>query len=85
MSWRSLWTDIVGADSTFNNYLMTLSGFGVSEMTSPLLSMRRRMKALGAALDSEILSPAYWGWAWGQRSPMRLITNILPVQKLVPG
>lgn len=77
--------DIIGADSTFNNYLMTLSGFGVQEITSPLLSMRRRMKALGAALDSEILSPSYWGWAWGQRSPVKYITNILPVQKLVPG
>lgn len=76
--------NIVGADSTFNQYLATLSGMGVMEQTSPLINMWKRRQVLQSALFKDLLNPTYWGWAWGQRSPMRYITNILPVQKYIP-
>lgn len=74
---------LVGADSTFNQYLMTLSGMGVLEQTSPMLNIQRRLKILGESLLRDRLNPTYWGLAWGERTPLRFITNIMPVQKLL--
>ena len=74
--------EIFGANSTFQEYLMTLSGMGLADRLSWLRNIRRKAQYLLAQVQSTKLSPFYWGNVLGNTLPAKMISTFIPTTKL---
>ena len=77
-------TELIGADTPFNQYLMTLSGVGPLEWLNPVNAFKRRAKILHATLTEEITNPIQIAMSLGQRSPARMYYNFYPETQQLP-
>lgn len=73
---------IFATNSNFQEYLMTLSGMGLSERLTWIKQLRLKANYLLAQLQSSKLNPFYWGAAFGNSLPARIITAFIPNPKL---
>lgn len=77
-----IWDIITGSNSSFNEYLMTLSGMGLRERILPFRNIRRKASILVNSVLSTKLNPFYWGMEAGSRMPARLLMSVIPTSSL---
>lgn len=75
----SLWQEVFGANSSFQEYLLTLSGMGLGERLSLWKGFQRRMEMLNRIVFAHKTSAFYWGMTIGDSMPMRILSSIIPV------
>lgn len=74
--------EALGNNSSFQEYLLTLSGMGLAERSLYILQIKRKVQyLLGAVFDTK-LNPYYWAMGAGQTLPARLMSAIIPITKL---
>ena len=78
------WANILGQNSTFQEYLLTLSGSNVSERTLKLELFKSRAKALATIFSNNKLNPLMFGLSLTNTKLGRALTTITPKSKL-PG
>lgn len=77
------WTDVYSSNSTINEYLMTLSGLGLSERLLFSANISRRMNGIASMIKSTWGSPAaYFGTMLGNTSLMRFVGLFEPVSSI---
>lgn len=76
------WNYIYGTNSSFQEYLLTLSGMGLAERSLWILNFKRKIKLLTQTLFDTRLNPNYWMMEVGQSVPARVITAIIPTTKI---
>lgn len=74
--------NVFGQNSSFQEYLMTLSGMGLPERISYLKNVRRRTQIMLGILYNTKMNPLYYGYELGQTWPARAISAIMPTTKL---
>lgn len=70
--------DVFTANSNFQEYLMTLSGMGLSDRLSFIKNLRRKVQYLMAQKRSSKLSPFFWGAWFADTPPARMLSVFLP-------
>jgi hypothetical protein len=75
-------TEMFGSNSTFQEYLMTLSGMGLTDRLSLMRNLRRKAEYLLGQVRTSKLSPYYWGATLGNVLPARLLTILYPNTRL---
>jgi hypothetical protein len=70
--------DIFAQNSSFQEYLLTLSGVGLYERVTNLSNMRKKAEACLKILGSNQFSPFYLGHAFGQSTLGRALGAITP-------
>lgn len=78
------WANILGQNSTFQEYMLTLSGTNVAERTLKLELMKKRAKALATIVSNNKLNPLMFGLSLTNTYLGRALTAITPKSKL-PG
>jgi hypothetical protein len=73
---------VMGENSSFQDYLLTLSGIGLQERLRWLKNIRRRSEALLKTVYANRVSPIAWGLNITHLGPMRLIKAVAPSTKL---
>jgi hypothetical protein len=74
---------IFGANSTFQEYLMTLSGMGLADRISWIRNLRRKATILLAQGMSTKMSPFYLGSQLGNTLPARILSRFVPATRMV--
>jgi hypothetical protein len=72
------WTDLWGADSSFKEYLLTLSGAGLFERISIMARMRRNFQFKAHKLRNYYFNPSFWSHEVSQWAPARVVAAIIP-------
>jgi len=80
----SNWMNILGQNSTFQEYLLTLSGVNIAQRSLKLDLLSKRSKALLKILSNNKLNPIMVGFSLANTKLGRLITKITPISRL-PG
>lgn len=80
----SNWMAILGQNSSFQEYLLTLSGVNIAERSLKLELLKSRSKALLTILSNNKLNPIMFGFSLSNTRLGRVITTITPVSRL-PG
>jgi len=80
-TWSAI-KEVFGANSSFQEYLLTLSGMGLADRLSWLRNLRRKAQYLLAQVQSSKLSPFYWGSVFGNSLPARMISTFIPTTKI---
>ena len=76
---------IMGANSMFNEYMMTLSGIGLVDRFTPLRNMYAKAQVFAHSVWEERLNPFEIGTTLGDRFlPSRVLSLVLP-GNLLPG
>jgi len=70
--------DIFGANSSFQEYMATLSGIGLKERMSFFINIRKKAEYILKLQSATKLSPFYWGMVAGDSLPGRLISRFIP-------
>jgi len=83
-TWEAL-MQVFTANSTFQEYLMTLSGMGLADRIGWLRNLRRKATYLLGQVASTKMSPFYWGATLGNTIPARMISQFIPVTRVVPN
>lgn len=78
------WTNILGQNSSFQEYLLTLSGTNIAQRTLIKELLKKRAKALLTILSNNKLNPMMFGFSLSNTRLGRMITKFTPVSKL-PG
>jgi hypothetical protein len=78
------WKNILGNNSSFQEYMMTLAGMNVAERSLKLRQIKNRAAILGKILANNKLNPMMIGFALGNTTLGRGIATLTPVSKL-PG
>lgn len=73
---------IFSQNSSFQEYLLTLSGVSLNERVLFLKNLTRRAKTFTNTMRNTYLNPLYWANSIGDNGIPRLISNILPVDAL---
>ncbi len=76
--------DIVGANSSFQEYLATLSGLGISERLTEKINLARKTQIFLKSLYYNRLSPFSLGMTLGSKPIVRSLFSIIPVTKYLP-
>ena len=77
------WDDIYSSNSTINEYLLTLSGIGMSERFLILTNLSRRMNNIASMIKSTWGSPAaYFGTMLGNSVVGRIAGLFMPMSSL---
>ena len=69
---------ILGQNSSFQEYLMTLSGLGVSERVRFMNNIERRYEIWCQNFRNSYANPLWWGGTMGDNAMTRHITNFSP-------
>lgn len=80
----SNWKNILGQNSTFQEYLLTLSGVNVAERTLKLTQLKKRAAYLAKIASNNKLNPLMFGLYLTNTRLGRALTSLTPVSKL-PG
>lgn len=70
--------DIFGENSSFQEYLMTLSGLGLAERLLWAEQLKKRINTIFYIAKSTIANPLFWGSAVGDTTPGKLIGVFSP-------
>lgn len=81
---KDMMTQIMGTDSTMSEYLMTLSGMGLTDRVFTYKKKQRQMQILKRSFFDAYFNNFQLGMEMGQASPVRFITNIMPSTRLSP-
>ena len=76
---------VFSTNSTFQEYLMTLSGMGLAERITWIRQLRLKASYLLAITNTTKLSPFYWGAAFGNTVPAKILSQFLPATRLPDG
>lgn len=77
-----LYNIVAGANSSFQEYLMTLSGMGLADRLLGYRNAKRKAEIWIKSLFATKLNPYYWAADAAQTYPMRLISAVIPASKL---
>lgn len=72
------WAEVFGQNSSFQEYLLTLSGMGIRERRMLMERIRRRANYAIDAIFNGKLSPFHWGIDVVDSFPGRLIRSVVP-------
>lgn len=75
-------TAIFGANSPFQEYLLTLSGIGLAERLLFFRNIRRKAATALSQIRHTKLSPYYWATMFGNSLPGRIINTFTPNPRL---
>ena len=76
--------DIFGTNSTFQDYLLTLSGMGLSERLRFSMNIRRKVQTMLTIFRDTKMNPFYWGLTLGNTMPAKVLTAINP-SSMIPS
>lgn len=71
-------SDILGSDSAFNEYLLTLSGVGLFERISQIQKVLRGMVYTAHTVRNRYFNPLYWSHSVSQYSPIQFVASFIP-------
>lgn len=71
-------SDILGSDSAFNEYLLTLSGVGLFERISQIQRVLRGMIYTAHTVRNRYFNPVYWSHSVSQYSPIQFVASFIP-------
>lgn len=75
--------NIMGANSVFNEYMMTMSGMGLVDRLTPLRNMMNKARIFAHAVWTERITPFGVGMTLGDRLlPARMISAFMPANLL---
>ena len=74
----SIFEDIMGTDSAFNEYLLTLSAVGLFERISQIHKMIRGVQYAAHKLRNRYFNPAFWSHSISQFSTVQFIGSFIP-------
>ena len=72
------WTTLWATDSSFKEYLLTLSGTGLFERISVLARMRRNFQFKAHKLRNYYFNPSFWSHEVSQWAPVRVVAALVP-------
>lgn len=75
----SVYGGIFATDSTFNQYLNTLSGMGLFDQISAFSRIKRNLAYTSHRLRNKIFNPAYWSYSISQWNVVQGVAAVLPV------
>lgn len=75
----SVYGGIFATDSTFNQYLNTLSGMGLFDQISAFSRIKRNLAYTAHRLRNKIFNPAYWSYSISQWNVVQGVAAVLPV------
>lgn len=78
------WANIIGQNSSFQEYMLTLGGANIAQRVLKLELLKNRSKALLKILSNNKLNPLMIGFSLANTKLGRLITKLNPVSRL-PG
>lgn len=79
---QSLWHQVFGENSSFQEYLLTLSGMGLAERILLYKNIKRKAQILINTVFATRLNPNFWGMEAGNSYPGRILSAILPTTKV---
>lgn len=79
---QGIWDQLFGANSSFNEYLMTLSAMGLRERILPFRNLKRKAHILASSVLETKLNPFYWGMEAASAPPLRYLMAITPTTAL---
>lgn len=82
LSMSNQFDEAFGANTSFQEYLLTLSGMGLGERLDKLQALRRKAEFFLNMLESEKLSPYYWAQSAGASSVGRMLSAVIPGNKI---
>lgn len=71
-------SEILGSDSAFNEYLLTLSGVGLFERISQIQKILRGMVYTAHTVRNRYFNPLYWSHSVSQYSPIQFVASFIP-------
>jgi hypothetical protein len=74
----SMFDDLTGSDSAFNEYLLTLSGVGLFERISMTHKLVRGVQYMAHKIRNRYLNPVYHAHNISQYAPVQFIASFLP-------
>ena len=74
--------EVFAANTTFQEYLMTLSGMGLADRITLFRNLRRKANYLLGQIQTSKLSKFYWGATFGNTMPARFITRFMPSTRI---
>ena len=78
----SSFMEVFSQNSSFQEYLLTLSGMSLNERVLFLKNLTRRAKIFTNVMRNTYLNPLYWANTIGDGGIPRLISNVLPIDAL---
>ena len=75
----SVYGGIFATDSTFNQYLNTLSGMGLFDQISAFSRIKRNLAYTAHRLRNKIFNPAYWSYSISQWNVVQSVAAVLPI------
>jgi hypothetical protein len=78
----SVYGGIFATDSTFNQYLNTLSGMGLFDQISAFSRIKRNLAYTAHRLRNKIFNPAYWSYSISQWNVVQGVAAVLPVTSI---
>jgi hypothetical protein len=72
------WADIIGQNSTFQHYLLTLSGVGTADRLLMSRNIKRRLKTILQVVKKNKLNPISWGFNLASTKIGRIYCAIRP-------
>lgn len=75
----SVYGGIFATDSTFNQYLNTLSGMGLFDQISAFSRIKRNLAYTAHRLRNKIFNPAYWSYSISQWNVVQGVAAVIPV------
>lgn len=78
------WASIFGQNSTFQEYLLTLSGANIADSSLRLRLFKKRQQALRTILSNNVFNPLMVGYSLSNTRVGNILTDIWPVSRL-PG
>ena len=79
---KSAITEAFGANSNFQEYLLTLSGMGIADRLTGYRQLKRKANYLLGQLMETKFSSAYWGTQLGNTFPARMLSRFIPSRRL---
>ena len=75
----SVYGEIFATDSTFNQYLNTLSGMGLFDQISTFSRIKRNLAYTAHRLRNKIFNPAYWSYSISQWNVVQGVAAVIPI------
>lgn len=77
MMYDSAFEEILGGDSAFNEYILTLAGVGLFERVSIISRIQRGVAYTAHIIRNRYLNPMYWSHKVSQYSPIAMVGRML--------
>ena len=74
----SAFSNLLGSDSAFNEYLLTLSGVGLFERISQIQKVLRGAIYTAHTIRDRYFNPVYWSHSISQYAPIQFVSSFIP-------